>query len=143
MLDEVERILRENEGLTDTGERQTDAAVAGAEHDLGVKFPKSFREYLARWGWVSFGPNEYFGLGASVSDVVRRTMQARDRADLPNFLIVVCDHDGDEFVCIDTNQCSGEDCKLVIWDVPTKAISRVRAQGFESFLVSDLRDFLD
>lgn len=143
MLEEVERILKEQEDLTDTGECQTDASIADAENELCVRFPDSFREYIARWGWVSFGPHEYFGLGATVSDVVRHTMQARERACLPSSLIMICDHDGDEFVCIDTKQCSDKDCKVVIWDVPTRTVSRIRAESFESFLISDLRAFLE
>ncbi|MAB09290.1 SMI1/KNR4 family protein [Hyphomonas sp.] len=143
MLQEVARLLRENPDLSDCGEPQSDAAIRQAECALGVTFPRAFREYLARWGWVSFGPMEYFGLGTTVNSVVDWTLRGRERANLPESLVTVCDHDGDEYVCIDTKECSDHDCQVVIWDVPTAAISRVRAQGFESYLISDIRDFID
>ena len=142
MLDDVIHILTENKDLADIGPPQNNSTILQAELELGVRFPRAYREYLTRWGWLSFGPNEYLGLGTDVNDVVKRTIQARVRAKLSNNLIMICDREGDEYVCIDTGKCSEEDCQVVIWDVPTRAVSRVRSDSFEQFLASDLRDFL-
>lgn len=143
MLDDVHRILEENDDLADTGHPQTEAAISHAAAELGVNFPATFREYLARWGWISFGPNEYFGLGAVANDVIHRTLQARERARLPSALVVICNHDGDEYVCIDTKDCPDTEGQIVIWDCPNKTISRKRSDSFDKFLLSDLLDFLE
>ncbi|NEX93805.1 SMI1/KNR4 family protein [Caulobacter sp. 17J65-9] len=142
MFDSVARILLGNRDLADVGEPQTSAAIKRAEDALGVKFPPSFREYLSKWGWVSFGPNEYFGLGAEFNNVVRRTKEARDRNALPHCMIVICDREGDEYVCIDTSRCWNADCEVIVWDIPAKSPSRGRSNSFEDFLTSDMEDFL-
>lgn len=144
MLDEVAHILDKHRDLAAKGVPQSDAAILCAERALGVKFPCDFFEYLMAWGWLSFGPNEYYGLGVTVNDIVNRTLDARIRLNLPTALVLICNHDGDEFVCIDTrinNQNS--DFGVVIWDIPTRSISRTRALNFAQFLASDLRAIVD
>lgn len=142
MLNSIQNILRENVDLSDVGFPQKEEDVLRAEEELGVKFPFSYREYLKKWGWLSFGPNEYQGLGNSVNNVVQTTHRVRKARGLPAYFIVVCDHDGDEYVCLDTSRFNKEECPVIIWDSPTQSISRSRAKDFAEFLVSDLTDFL-
>ena len=143
MFDDVIRILKDNIDFADIGQPQTNASILQAEEELGVTFPRSYCDYLRIWGWISFGPNEYFGLGSEINDVVDRTKRARKSVKLDDNLIMVCDQDGDEYVCIDTDVGSGKDSRVIIWDVSNKIISRIRSSNFEEFLRSDLQDFLD
>jgi antitoxin YobK len=138
----VENIIARHPDLADTGAAQSMDAITKAESELGVRFPDDFRTYLRRWGTVSFGPNEYFGLGSTINDVVSNTLRARSRFDLPACLVIVCDHDGDEFICIDTSTESGSDAHVVAWQTSTGLIDRKRAATFESFLGSDMLAFV-
>jgi antitoxin YobK len=143
MFEEVERILRENGELADVGLPQGEEAIAAAERALAVLLPASYREYLRRWGWMYFGPTGYLGLGTDVGDVVKLTLNARRDLGLPRALVVVSDHDGDEYVCLDTATMEDHECPVVVWDAAARMFSRPRAKNFETFLESDLRAFLD
>jgi len=62
---------------------------------------------------------------------------------LPAGFVVVASHEGDEYVCLGSAQLRNGECPVVVWDVPSRSVSRVRALTFGDFLESDLRDFLD
>jgi hypothetical protein len=142
MFEAIEKLIENNKDMADIGVPQTEQEVLRAESCLRVRFPKSYREYLKRWGWVSFGPNEYCGLGTTVQDVVKMTERVRLARNLPSHLVVICDHDGDEYVCLDTSSFRGSECPIVVWDSHGQAISRLRANDFESFMNDDMREFL-
>jgi hypothetical protein len=139
----VERLLEEWSELSEVGSGQTFSAIAAAERALAAHFPASFKQYLLRWGHLSFGPTEYFGLGSEVNDVVSRTKRVRDGHGLPSQFIVLCDHDGDEYVCLDTSTMVGEECAVVIWEPSSLSINRQRATTFEEFLSTDMESFVD
>lgn len=143
MNEEVEVLLREHPDLADFGDPQSPNVIADAERVLGVSFPISFKEYLEKWGWISFGPNEYLGLGVKVQSVIATTQRVRETRGLPTCLVVVCEHDGDEYVCLDTQAIKGGECPVVVWDSPSREISRARSESFEEFLTTDIRAFLD
>lgn len=140
-LDSIANLIDDYSDYADMGWPQTEESVREAEVRLGVQFPQSYREYLIRWGQLSFGPNEYLGLGSILNNVVVTTERIRRSRGLPLHLVVVCDHDGDEYVCMDTSSKQEDECPVVIWDSPTQAVSRTRANGFGEFLESDIRGF--
>ena len=142
ILDRVHQLLHEHADVADTGSPHMDEAVTAAEAALGVMFPESFREYLRRWGWLSFGPNEYQGLSSTTHNVVATTQRVRQLRGLPSSFVVVCDHEGDEYVCLDTALFQGGECPVVIWDAAARTVSRPRADNFGDFLESDIRGFL-
>ena len=143
MFERLENLIRDFPELADVGVAQGADEIARAEKALGVVFPSSFKEYLARYGTVAFGPTQYFGLGSTVADVVANTEWVRNQIGLPPELLVVCDHDGDEYVCLDTSKAGGGDCPVVIWEPTTKSVSRVRASTFEDFITSDTEAFAE
>lgn len=142
MMQEIQNILKENPDLADVGMGQTEDAIDNAERDLDLKFPHSFREYLLEWGSLSFGPNEYQGLGSSINSVIATTKRVQEHRGLPSQFVVVCDHDGDEYVCLDTSTWRDNECPVVIWDSKTQSVSRPRSNSFEEFLRTDLLAFL-
>lgn len=142
-LAEVKRIIRDNPDLADVGSAQVDGAIESAERALGVRFPESFREYLGTWGWLSFGPAEYMGLGTTIRNVVAVTLRVRRDRSLPENFVVVASHEGDEYVCLDTSLLKDGECPVVIWDSPTRGVSRPRASTFGEFLQSDMLDFVE
>ncbi|RYF29259.1 MAG: SMI1/KNR4 family protein [Comamonadaceae bacterium] len=139
----IEDLLRSHPDLADYGTAQSAETIRAAESTLGVAFPNSFKNYLAHWGQISFGPSEYFGLGSKVNGVVERTLDARETGRLPQTLIVVCDHEGDEYVCLNTALIENGECPVIIWDVPSRSISRSRAPTFDEYLITDMEAFLD
>jgi hypothetical protein len=139
----VERLLEEWPELSEVGSGQTFGVIAAAERELAAHFPASFKQYLLRWGHLSFGPTEYFGLGSKVNDVVSRTKRIRDVHRLPSQFVVLSDHDDDEYVCLDTSTTVGEECAVVIWEPSSRSISRPRATNFEEFLSTDMEAFVD
>lgn len=143
MFSNVEKMIRDNPDLAESGQPQDNGAISIAEERLGLRFPDSFREYLNRWGWVSFGPNEYFGLGQEFKDIVIATERLRRICGLPRELVVVCDHDGDEYVCLDTSSFNNGECPVIVWDAPRRVISRPRATSFDAFLETDMSDFIE
>lgn len=142
MISIVERILVEHHEFADAGAAQPADTIEAAERSLGTTFPRSFKDYLSRWGHIWFGPNEYFGLGSTSFGVVERTMLARESSEIPRTLVAVCDHDGDELVCLMTDESKDGECPVVIWNVPSRSISRRRADSFGAFLASDMQAFL-
>lgn len=143
MFESVEKLIRQYSGLADAGSAQSPAAIAEAERALGTRFPASFREYLLRWGTLSLGPAEYFGLGSEINDVVSKTKRLRATHSLPDQFVVLSDHDGDEYVCLDTSSMVDEECAVVIWEPARKSIDRRRALTFEDFLTTDIQAFVD
>lgn len=96
MDEDVEVLLRGHPDLADSGKPQASHVIAEAERALGVTFPSSFKEDLAKWGWISFGSNEYLGLGTHDQSVVETTRRVRQVRGLPAHLAVACDHEGTE-----------------------------------------------
>jgi hypothetical protein len=139
----IEALLRDHSDLADTGKPQPSYVIAEAERALAVDFPTSFKEYLAKWGWISFGPNQYMGLGTKIQSVVETTRYVRQALGLPVHFLVVCDHEGDEYVCLDTQAMKDGECRVVIWDSPTRQVSRPRSENFYEFLISDMRAFIE
>ena|SRR5690625_1575921 len=93
-LSQVQYLISSNPDLSDTGEAQSEVAVTAAEDALYVDLPESYRAYLKRWGWISFGPHEYMGLGLPFQDVVIFTNRLRENQFLPQSLVVVASHEG-------------------------------------------------
>ena len=143
MLDKVESILKENADFTKIGHPQDDDAICAAADSLGVVFPNSFKYYLSRFGWISFGPNEYYGIDRSYNNVAKSTKMLRSKGGFPTGFVVVADHDGDEYVCLDTSAMTDGECPVVIWDPVYKEVSRPRAKDFETFLETDMEAFLE
>jgi hypothetical protein len=143
MNEYAEVLLRDHPDLADSGDPQPSYVIAEAERALGVVFPASFKDYLAKWGWISFGPNEYLGLGTKVQSVVATTRRVRESRELPQYMVVVRDHEGDEYVCLDTQAMKDGECPVVVWDSPAKRVSRTRSKTFNEFLTSDMQGFLE
>jgi len=80
-----------------------------AEKRLGVRFPPSYRQFIARLGAGAFGFAEFYGIvkadfeHSSVPDAIWVTVNDRSRFGLPDFLVAVYDvGDGTTFY-IDTS----------------------------------------
>lgn len=91
--------------------------VCEAEEKLGVKFPRSYREFLERYGCGDFG-GEIYGITPSNSGVpsaIWYTLKIRDEGYIPEWMVIVSVEDECVF-CLDTSAFdeNGE-CKVVSW----------------------------
>ena len=79
-IDEIEEIIIANPDLADISVGVRQIILDNAQKYLGVQFPPSYQEFLRRWGTLSFGPNEYYGVTgqdfekAGIPDAVWFTM---------------------------------------------------------------------
>ena len=142
--DEVDQLLKDTDAFVAGG--QEDATIASAEAKLGVLFPPSFREYLRRWGNLSFDGCEYYGLTrntdlekAGVPNCVWFTLRKRSQVGLPQGLVVFRNNDDDEYICIDTDQkLNGDERGIAIWDNIERSVSHSLPVNFIEFLRDEL-----
>jgi hypothetical protein len=142
---EIDELMENHRSLVDVGTPQSADQIQEAENTLGVVFPSTYKRFLKKWGAVSFGPKEYFGLGyGSPHDVVEFTLKKRRALELPHHLIIICDNDGDEYLCLDTSRLDDQgECQIIVWDVPSSQISRKKADRFDAYLLQDIKDFIE
>jgi cell wall assembly regulator SMI1 len=117
--------------------------IERAEKELGVKFPSSYRTFLAKFGWGSLGNSEIYGLGDDVPkwlDVVELTKSERTEMlpPIPTNLVPVLNDGGGNHVCIDTSNSSGEAAVMVFWDheLGPKQIPEKIAVDFNDWIIS-------
>lgn len=142
--DDVDQLLTESDAFVAGG--QSEEMVAAAEEKLGVEFPPTFREYLMRWGNLSFGAYEYYGLtrnadfeNASVPNCVWFTLRKRIQVGLPQSLIVFRNNNDEEYICIDTNRAlDGGERGIAIWDNVHKSTSCSLDLNFIDYLREEL-----
>ncbi|MDI2587623.1 SMI1/KNR4 family protein [Psychrobacillus sp. NEAU-3TGS] len=65
--------------------------ILAAEQQLGIKFPKTYREILAEFGSLEIGSEEIFGLGVEgYLNVVETTLEERKLAkgELDKYIVI-------------------------------------------------------
>ncbi|TGQ51016.1 hypothetical protein EN836_26085 [Mesorhizobium sp. M1C.F.Ca.ET.193.01.1.1] len=83
MEDVIDVILRDFSGEIEHGQGATAEEIADCESDLGVRFIGSFAQYLRRYGWLTVGSSELYGLGASLESWRRlKDMTLSERTEM-------------------------------------------------------------
>jgi len=149
IYDEIDQLLKDLNAFVAGG--RDEAMVDAAESKLGVSFPPSFREYLLKWGNLSFDGYEYYGLtrnsdfeNASVPNCVWFTLKKRVDVGLPHSLVVFRNVNDEEYICVDTEQAlDGEEQPVVIWDNVDRTVSRTSALRFADYLHEELAQFAE
>ena len=105
-----------SEGPDYLGEVNPDE-IDAAEEKLGVRFPKSYRSFLERYGCGNLGC-EIYGVGVpetGVPSVVWYTLSEREEEFIPEWMVIVC-VEGEHVFCLDTSSFDeNEECKVVSW----------------------------
>ena len=142
--DEIDRLLKGLNAFIAGG--QSEAMIAAAESELGLSFPASFREYLLRWGNLSFDGYEYYGLTqssdfkkAGVPNCVWFTLRKRADVGLPHSLVVFRNDNDEEYVCIDSEP-QGEE-RIVIWDNVGRCVSESFSMSMLDYLREELSEW--
>ena len=147
-FDEIDQLLKEADAFIAGG--QPEQMVNAAEATLGFSFPHTFREYLLRWGNLSFDGIEYYGLtrnddfeNARVPNCVWYTLQKRAQIGLPEQFLVFQNINDAEFVCLDLGRKSdAAECSVVVWDNEELCISQRLDVTFIDYLREELKEYI-
>lgn len=144
-MERIIEIVNERAGEVGSAGSKEFSLIDKAEAALGVHFPKSYREFLNKWGVFWFEGLEYYGVidddfeNAGIPDVVWVNRQLRASEDFPNNLIVFSNRDGVQYWCMDTSAMnSNNECPIVLWDNVRKKVAESFDISFTDFVVDEL-----
>lgn len=111
-----------NEHEADFVGSRDEALVALAERTLGLRFPPTWRAFLARYGCGSIAGEEFYGLvdddfvNSSVPDAIWLTLDQRRTTGLPETLVIVYGVGDGTYYALDCG-ARGKDgeCPVVEW----------------------------
>ncbi|KAA3607482.1 MAG: SMI1/KNR4 family protein [Planctomycetota bacterium] len=118
----------------DLGAGASEAEIAAAEKDLGLRIEGGYRQFLVQYGWGGVEHLELYGLGGPPHlDLVRITQSERSEMELalPKYLLPVMNDGGGNLFCLDTRTAG--DPPVVFWD---------HTVGFDKDTVVDSEDFV-
>jgi hypothetical protein len=146
-FEKLKRIVQENSDIIDVGNSASDDIISSAERYLNISFPEDYKLFLKMWGTLAIGPREYYGIAgsdfknSSVPNGIWFTLKKREQLDLPKNLIIICDNDGVEYLCIDIDRKDGPSV-VVTWNVPSRELLYVKSTDLFDFIIEDSEDFL-
>ncbi len=145
-------LINRNSKLADFAGQQPPARIASAEVALGLEFPATYREFLARFGCGGLNSLEFYGVvqddfvNSGVPDAVWLTLDLRRTAAMPDCYILVSDTGDGGFYAIDTSQrdSSGESPVVEWWPGFPEAEDNPRfvAPDFGTFFLDEVRQVL-
>src|SRR5207248_5241372 len=134
--------LAQSAEYADFGPPASPDMIADAEKYLGIRFPPSYREFLAAAGCGSFAGRELYGItpdGTAATAIPSVTFATADewRHGLPSQFVVIEDPGTDEEYVIDTSEVGrdGEGPVKVWTQGKDPADLEVLAPDFGSFLL--------
>jgi hypothetical protein len=144
-VDKLLDLLYRHRDEAHLGVPMSDDAIATAEGCLGVRFPPTYRRFIATCGCGDLWGEEFYGLSAAgrgIPDAVWYTLEQR-KSGLPSQLLVVS-ADDDALYCLDTGQVgpNGE-APIIEWvpGVPlAKQPLRPQSASFADFALARLKE---
>lgn len=118
----------------------SEESIREAEMILGLKFPKDYRTFLTKWGFLEFvytHSHEIYGIKASNAydpaypSAISLTLQGREWSELPEKYIAIWSDEGDELWCIDASDPNGP---VIAWDFFEHSVARKIADSFMDVL---------
>lgn len=82
-MKKIEEYIKKNRDLFILKENQSDDLISNAEDKLGFKFDTDYKEYLKKFGLISFQSMEVFGIGVKENshlNVLRNTLDVKNEA---------------------------------------------------------------
>jgi len=99
-------VVRASPDLADFVGPRDESLIAAAEETLGLRFPPSYRTFVAELGAGSFGGEELYGVisddASGIPEAVWMTLEARRDWGLPSSMIVVYFDGGIDYFVLDT-----------------------------------------
>lgn len=143
-LKDIEDFVETNQEICDVGRPANDDLIEKAERYLDVRFPDDYRAFLRRWGTLSIGPLEFYGIckddfvNSSVPDAIWYTQRKRQQLGLPKELVILYDNNGVEYYCLDTS--AAEKSRIVVWDTHLRKIRAIKAESLFEFVLNESAD---
>jgi hypothetical protein len=129
------------------------ALIKSAENHLGVLFPKSYKEFLSQYGFISLGGCEIFGIidsdfiNSEVPDAVWLAMDNRKNFNFPKYLIPIYDVGEGTTYCLDTSQMNEEgECPVVAWPLGgygQTPVLEIVAKDFGEFFLNKVKEQIE
>lgn len=146
---EALELISEHEELLDSMEGCTEELVKKAEKRLNLSFPKSYRDFLLKFGTMNFGSEEFYGIvqedfdNSSVPDAIWYTLRERLDSGLPDNLFIIYDTGSEEVFCLDFNRTTAEGEPAVVVFVPIVEVqyqtNELISEDFGAFLLQRIR----
>lgn len=142
---EAAKLIEQYPKVKDFVGHREESLIKAAEKKLGLKFPTTYRLFLAEYGAGNFGSSEIYGVIAdnfeesSVPDAVWRTLVERREGDLPPNLIAIYDDGMGNLFCIDYNVQSKDESPIVAFYLgfpPAQQPREIIATDFGEFLLN-------
>ncbi len=139
--DVIDVVLRDFSGEIEHGQGATAEEIADCERELSVRFVGSFAQYLRRYGWLTVGSSELFGLGTNL--VSRRCLKdvtlserAEMRPPLPPHLVTFYNDGFGNQHCLDTSEVVDNEHRIVFWnhEAGTGQVPEVISNSFAGWL---------
>jgi cell wall assembly regulator SMI1 len=129
--------------INELGTGATAQEVAEAARSLGVKWPKSFNQFLREVGWFESGDLTVYGLGPKTPKHLKLVSMAKSERSawdkiepMPKGLIPIAPDGRGGHYCLDTNHQVDGECPVLYWDhelVSTGYKPERAAKSFENF----------
>ena len=142
LVERVRRRLKEHENPCQIAGPVPEAAISAAEVALGCTFPPSYRTFLRTFGGIALPTHlgvvhDFVGVGAAEgTDVVGRTLRAREERKLAEHLVVVgLGAESQEWFCLDVSRedANGE-CPVLMYDARDNALDQQFYDDFGQML---------
>jgi antitoxin YobK len=98
-----------------------DSLILAAERKLGVRFPETYRRFLAEYGAGSFGAEELFGIigddfeDARIPNTVGYTLKQRGEYELPHDLVAVYGLGDGETFYLDLGAREDDEAPIIVY----------------------------
>ena len=137
-------LIEENEELKDDIGGCSPKLIEMAEKKLNLKFPKSYTDFLLKFGVLSFVSAEIYGIvredfdNSRVPDGIWYTLVERKEVKMPDWLLVIYDTGSEELFCLNFNITNDEGEPTVVSFVPGV---NIEYQTYEE-IAKDFGEFL-
>jgi len=144
--EEAARLMQRYPDLMDFSGPCTEELINDTEVKLNVKFPSTYRKFLADYGAGSFASSEIYGIvkknpdAMMIPNVLGATLSARQDYNLPEYLILISELGNGAVYCLDCSEI-GESPVVVYWSTfPTEVQTyKIEAENFAEYFFAEVK----
>ncbi|CCN49845.1 conserved hypothetical protein [Vibrio nigripulchritudo MADA3029] len=148
-FDEIIQLMENSGEEIESSSPASEDIILEVEQTLGVEFPVCYKQFLAKFGYLSFDGEEFYGITPSgtkatnLPSVYFATLSSRKRGDISNEMIKIQSSGYGPNICIDVSK----DCKGAVYEVPLsfkrdKEKNKL-SNSFSEYLHSEINRIID